>query len=410
MFEYSYDHQWTFHRQFHVSPFNDRSGSYKVSITSPSHAPSSTILGDSQAKDHYPPCPIVRIHLHTEDPNAPNKIGPLKLIASLHPVSSTPFTSGNWFKSLAHQPFVLLMSLPRILYQAWILHYGRRLDVYARPDPLPVPQRNSQKPAVEHGENGGGVGWNPETIFESFARLRVESFLQSRATMSGAAIKLIPMVPYMKPKEFLPSCEPREVVHWDLIISYQSSRFFISWLLAPSVNHLLLLRKNVEGPFQVSSEETFKMLLSPHTISFGHAGFYRVCPSDTSPDLKVRTSYAQRLRMTFLPSSLLTDPHFPIPPHNPTDNPTSKFDLPMLLILTLLFILQFLEKWISHLFKARFVPGQEPWLRWESAYARLDKPEDEILDDSDEVYLSSTYKLGSHRHDDDTQGSLEIAR
>ncbi|KAG6868773.1 hypothetical protein C0993_010700 [Termitomyces sp. T159_Od127] len=34
-----YDHQWTLPREFHVSPFNDRSGFYTISVKSPSHPP-----------------------------------------------------------------------------------------------------------------------------------------------------------------------------------------------------------------------------------------------------------------------------------------------------------------------------------------------------------------------------------
>ncbi|THU76154.1 hypothetical protein K435DRAFT_186558 [Dendrothele bispora CBS 962.96] len=141
-----YDHRWTFPRAFHVSPFNDRQGFYTVSIKRPSHPPSLSIPASSS-----PPLPTISIHLHVPS-SSPTSTqiqtqtsslspttstpGPLKLTALLRPVSSVPLTAPNLLWTLSRYPVGLLLSLPRILYQAWVLHYRKKLDVYIRPEPF----------------------------------------------------------------------------------------------------------------------------------------------------------------------------------------------------------------------------------------------------------------------------------
>ncbi|KAJ2934769.1 hypothetical protein H1R20_g2323, partial [Candolleomyces eurysporus] len=144
-----YDHQWTFPRQFHVSPFNDRSGYYTVSVKRPSHPPTPTLCSESAE----PPKPTVRVQLYTDrapssspnplspnppspDPEHPNSYfptpnadfrGELKLTAILRPTESIPLNGSvlPLLKSLMKMPFDLLLTTARIDYQAFILHYGK---------------------------------------------------------------------------------------------------------------------------------------------------------------------------------------------------------------------------------------------------------------------------------------------
>lgn len=139
-----YEHQWTFARDFHVSPFNDRLGHYRVSVSAPP-APS------SPSHQSSPPRPKIRIHLHAPPAHSPpspapesdqtegqHPIGPLKLRAILYARHAVPLTSATLLGAVARYPFALFLSFVRILYHAWILHYGKRLDVFPRPDPKPV--------------------------------------------------------------------------------------------------------------------------------------------------------------------------------------------------------------------------------------------------------------------------------
>ncbi|KDN36933.1 hypothetical protein RSAG8_10467, partial [Rhizoctonia solani AG-8 WAC10335] len=80
-----YDHQWTFARQFHVSPFNDRSGHYVCSVIVPSHPPPSMVVHSSGPVTA--PRPVIRLHLLTAPPSPQ-----IKLIALLRPTISKPLT------------------------------------------------------------------------------------------------------------------------------------------------------------------------------------------------------------------------------------------------------------------------------------------------------------------------------
>ncbi|KAF8654778.1 hypothetical protein AX16_003433 [Volvariella volvacea WC 439] len=175
----SYDHQWTFPRDFHVSPFNDRTGFYRVSIRAPTHPPS---YSENQRRSPVisPPKPSIRVHLHTEadedsDETPSPQIGHLKLIALLRGVSSMSFTTSSLLLALVRTPFVLLLSMVRILYQAWILHYIKRMDVFIRPELKPV-----YRPSPEDGQrrsSSGAVKWLPAVSVTSYLVLYVLLFL-----------------------------------------------------------------------------------------------------------------------------------------------------------------------------------------------------------------------------------------
>lgn len=111
-----FDKQWTFARSFHVSPFNDRSGSYRVSLCDP-------------LKDRRAPSVHIRIVLLASD-------GGKKLFASLDTTDTEPLTRASLARALARWPLALLLTMPRILKQAALLHYKHRLAVFPRPDPF----------------------------------------------------------------------------------------------------------------------------------------------------------------------------------------------------------------------------------------------------------------------------------
>ena len=99
-------------RRFHVSPFNDRLGAYHFKFTSPESG--------------------IFIQLTLVTPEAKPK-----LVATLKSQSAAPVTD---------IPAVLLLYLkcgcwifltfPRILFEAWKLHYWKGLPVYMRPEPF----------------------------------------------------------------------------------------------------------------------------------------------------------------------------------------------------------------------------------------------------------------------------------
>ncbi|RDB23789.1 hypothetical protein Hypma_009308 [Hypsizygus marmoreus] len=351
-----YDHQWTFRREFHVSPFNDRSGFYTVTVRAPTHPPTQAVLDSAESFGINPPRPSVRVHLHTPSHSNPSQPGLLKLTALLRPVSSKPLTASSLMLALSHMPFALLLSLPRILAQAWTLHYKKRLDVFLRPEPLPPTSTlnwgaGSDAAAADDVRPGGGVKWQDEGLLERYARGRVESFLRRRVEELDVVISLTPANPAFPTRIFKPSSRPDCSACPHLVISYLSPRLFIFLFVSPSASHALLLGSETEKILFVSSKELFISVFSPP-------------PSSSS---KMIISSLQRLRATRIPSTLPLS----IPLRHPLDNESTKSKISSFLVLRTIFFLEWLEEWVFHAAHARIVPGKEPWKQWERANALL---------------------------------------
>ncbi|KAH9984716.1 hypothetical protein BJV77DRAFT_1089086 [Russula vinacea] len=180
----NFDHQWSFPRAFHVSPFNDRLGTYTVSVRAP------LFHGDSGIT-----LPLIRIHLHSP-------AGPLKFSASLRARHAAPFKANAVLTALVAHPFILFLTLPRILYQAAVLHYRRRLNVYKRPEPKPVRWTTATPSSTPALIKGGGIGWQHPTLLERAARRTVSTFLARRADALGVRITLQPGDPSAQTQRF----------------------------------------------------------------------------------------------------------------------------------------------------------------------------------------------------------------
>ncbi|EIN05928.1 hypothetical protein PUNSTDRAFT_74287 [Punctularia strigosozonata HHB-11173 SS5] len=360
-----FDHQWTFPRRFHVSPFNDRSGFYTVSLNAPSHPPSP----NGQIDVVKPPLPVVRVDFRlpsdTVDGSAPHdneKAGALKLTATIRPTSAIPLTVSSLLSAILGAPLGLLLSMPRILYQAWILHYRKGLDVYARPEPYPVQPLLLEGDCMKSPASsllGGGVGWQPEGPLEAYTRRRIEGFLRRRARDTNTVVSLISANPAVPPLTF--GAENESSSH--LLIHYMSPRFFSTLFLMPSAAHALLTASD-----QAQSKIDRIFWTSDRAL------FLRVFHNPSSPS----RTLAQRFRLRPVPPVVLTSPGLPIPPRHPLDPDArvhalikSARTFSDLTVLALLMFAELLEKWIFTLVKARFVPGEEPWGRWSRAEAGL---------------------------------------
>ncbi|KAI0830221.1 hypothetical protein BC628DRAFT_988740 [Trametes gibbosa] len=355
----SYDHTWTIARDFHVSPFNDRAGFYTVSIVAPP-PPSSPLLATK------PPRVKVRIHLRTPTtlPSDTETAAPavvpdkLKLTATFFTRRAIPLTSPNLLRALAQYPFALLLSLARILYHAWILHYIKRLDVFPRPDPKPATSgwfslhtRDSPCTGPAPARTYGGIGWQPEGALEAYSRRRVERLLARRGAELGTHIELVPGDPSIPRQLFGPPCDVQKRSgrgEAALAIHYAAPRFFSTLLLAPSPEHALLTAR-AEDLFRTNSDSLFCSVFSGNSLN---AGFEK------------KASFTQRARTALLPQHFLAAEPSGVLATNPLDD-----DAPFLnvLVICALHLLDRLEKAVFALFRARFVPGMEPWMRWERA-------------------------------------------
>ncbi|ORZ38014.1 hypothetical protein BCR44DRAFT_37054, partial [Catenaria anguillulae PL171] len=120
----AYSHAFTVGRAFHVSPFNTRAGVYHVLTLSPDAARRLDIKLTMEIPD--PPS--------ITDPLAPSmqKV----LTADLRARQLVPLTLGplTLLRTLfGDYPTTILLTLPRVLYQAYGLAFTQKLWVYARP-------------------------------------------------------------------------------------------------------------------------------------------------------------------------------------------------------------------------------------------------------------------------------------
>ncbi|BCR04946.1 hypothetical protein DESUT3_20150 [Desulfuromonas versatilis] len=95
-------------KQFHVSPFFPREGTYRFELTEPGER-----LDNS-------------IHYHRQKQ--------LSLVARIQG-RARPLTSGNLLRTIVSHPFSAALTMPRILCQAARLYWQRRLPVYTKPVP-----------------------------------------------------------------------------------------------------------------------------------------------------------------------------------------------------------------------------------------------------------------------------------
>ncbi|KAG1732684.1 uncharacterized protein EDB91DRAFT_668529 [Suillus paluster] len=337
-----YDHQWTVPRNFFVSPFNDRTGFYTVAVRAPSLPLSDNLR------------PAVSIYLYTSDPDITDAtvihkqktlgVGPLKLTALLCTTTSSPLTTHNLILCLAANFVALFSTLPRILYQAFILHYRKRLNVFAKPVPYP-----SIRPSSGVHQSGGTI-WQKESFIEKYFRKRFYSFLQRRCQEVEIVVNLLSGNPSIPLITFSPGLEASNLR--TLTISYTSPQFFIQTFLAPSANFMLALG-TAEGLFTLSDEELFLEIYSP--------------PSQPNYPLSRLT---QHMRTTVLPR----DSRVNIPQPHPLTAPSSLAGLSDLLAISTVMMLDYLEMLVFSAARVRFVKGDEPWLRarWDRALLQMD--------------------------------------
>lgn len=375
-----YTHSWTFPRQFHVSPFNDRSGFYTCSLVPP--PPPHSSLKNS-------PClPKILIQLRTPGDE-------LKLTASLRCTLCVPLNTRNVLSTLVRYPLTLLLSFPRIAWQAFHLHYSRNLDVYARPEPRAVcPELentfseadragDSRKTARNHVQRengqlgtGGGTGWQPEGPLEVFARRRIERLLDRRCREIGIRVSIVSTNPAYPMKEFSgtsldgvgenPGPKMRE-----LTIFTRSPRAFLLILASPSPKYALLLARDAEGLIVVSDENLFLEVFSIERRE-----------TQSSSSVMVER-LLRRLRQLPIPHDLLRDPELTIPKIHPLDvdvsfiysrSPPEQSSLIVsalrtLAVISAFIVLTYLERVLFVVSRARFVKGTELWGLWDRAEA-----------------------------------------
>lgn len=382
-----YQHQWDIPRAFHVSPFNDRSGTYQVCLTDPFSC------------DSNQPNLKIKITLFTNT-------GEKKLFASLAG-SSRPLTTANLISALITYPFTLLLTSVRILYQSHFLHYGKpRLDVYPRPEAYSNLTPEGPNP-IEKGGKVGGVGWQRPDWLSKLARRRVIEYLKARvnelAIESDRSVEyhrkydhqsahdldddednyevpvvLTPISITLRPIDLLeaeitisPSSSTLAPEH--LLINYSSPRFFVDLLTYPTPSLALLVGGQTEGRWKVSSDELFSRFCSS---SFGpqlpFSGQRKPASNFSRSILSLRLSHL-RWSLSFVPASLiqrgrtswLKPPHYlpiDLKGYQPEGIGNGAQDL---LVIGYAYFEDLMGFWIaSKVLRVRYGIGLEPWMDW----------------------------------------------
>jgi hypothetical protein len=347
------------------------------------------------------PHPVVRFHLLVPAASNPNTVAvgmrettepsmslrrssiPMKKkFSALHRTTfASPLSSCSLCLSLLWTPFALFLTFPRIAYEAFRLHYLRRLDVYQRPEPVAASSSTelSLPDAWNRAERsdlskGGTIGWRPPTWAEEWARCRFIAYVTNRALLADRGRKIrielistrgceaVDCIPLHSPsvaQDRKPSDEskPASPDGHILRITYRAPRFFTLLVLSSSPQHALLAGSLGDYLFSTSDDALFCELLSPPlsmTQSWSGSVF-RKCATWIRDKWSFQGSLADRGRED---SSVL----------NALDYPgTIKAYSVLIPVLFTLYLTDWFERRIFTLVNARFVPGDEPWNMWQRA-------------------------------------------
>lgn len=123
----SYNTSHTLPRAFHVSPFNDRTGAYAIYTRDLLAVPAAPYLD-------------VRIVIHNNpDPKLPADFpatgSPSKKFMAKVEGAAVPLTARSVAISLTRYVVDVFATVPRIMFEAAVLHYKKGLKVYPRPEP-----------------------------------------------------------------------------------------------------------------------------------------------------------------------------------------------------------------------------------------------------------------------------------
>lgn len=301
-----YQHRWTFARSFHVSPFNSRDGYYTLSLNAP-FTTSATLI---------PTCD------HIESSNHPSLSSPLSAklsislllltpektpklharLASTPSVSPLPFTSHQiLYQTLCVFPIALIMTTPRIMWNAGVLAWGKKLRMYARPEPVsmvrPDPgEVEAKAPLSDWGlvqtspvACPGGIHSRPISSAELFSRELVLKFIKHRLDALKSSTSKSPTSPLCLvqrveiisshssiPPTVLSNSRDGSVntdalkalshsaTSTTLILTLYSPLAFTLLLLSPNASHALqtLARPFPHTVFHASNETLFRQLFS----------------------------------------------------------------------------------------------------------------------------------------------------
>ncbi len=336
-----YDLAWTFPRSFHVSPFNSRNGYYRLDIVDPFVVPNTT--------------PNVKVFLRVLTPTREAKLQ--ALLASSSSQHSIPLAPGNTLaiiRTILRYPVALLLTTLRILYQAYLLHYDKKLLVYPRPEPRVKGDERDWNPSeVNEGGLGVGVGWQAHSWGERKSRIIIEEWAKKRAQDTGIDC----MIVFRDRRPDFSTTSPATSVAGNgkdrLLITTADPKIFTHLLSAPTAQHFFLLAPELLTT--ISSKELFTEYFAPSRSPSGRF------------DTMIEAVRSRHLRWYWTRSCIPPTPDLVSYDSRPI---FSNLGLTGLCIVFMSYFADILEVSILEALEAKFVEGREPWKLWERAVAR----------------------------------------
>jgi hypothetical protein len=270
------------------------------------------------------------------------------------------------------------------MYQAYRLHYEKRLAVYPRPEPSSEAAKDAWNAPQDDVEGLGlPIAWQSPGWSESTARRIVETFCRSRVAETGIGLYI----------EFL---DQRE----DLVLSTQKSssdrqvcsiktadpKFFSHLLIAPSPRHFAILAPELLTTIEHPDSLIHLMETTTDT------------GSDSSALEHMAMEIRQRFFLFFMAHSILpaTPDLYPFDNKHFITASSVADQLRILVIVYLAYLADVAEELIMSLLGATFVEGREPWKLWERALKRQWVSQTDRLE-SDDWTVVEKDDLGSIR-------------
>ena len=254
----------------------------------------------------------------------------------------------------------LLISTPRILYQAYRLHYEKRLAVFPRPEPRSEGLEGTWNPPQQDVDDSGqAVGWQSMSFTERLARQLVATWAQERVVGIGSGLE----VRYRRPGSLHPDLElpptDTESKQHPLTITTSSPKLFTHLLCSPSPEHFLTIAPEILT--SVSDANSFRYFFAPSTK-----------PISSHIDRWITWVQWRYFDWMISQSCIAPPPHLFLgrEPRPMVSDITISQKFWMLMIVYLAFLGSWLEELVIRHLKARWVPGGAPERIWERALRR----------------------------------------
>ena len=369
-----YHHSWIFPRSFHVSPFNSRNGYYRLDIIDPFASSDSDVV------------PEIKVFLRLLTPSKECKLQALLASSPSRPsIDLDPGRSFEILRTILRFPLSLLLTTPRIMYQAYRLHYEKQLAVYPRPEPSSEAAKEAWNAPQDDVEGLGlPIAWQTPGWSEKTARRIVERYCHSRVEATGIGLH----IDFLDQREIITLSSARSSKEQVCTIKTADPKFFSNLLTAPSPGHFVIL--SPELLTSIDNPELFVELLTSS----------KAFASEQSAIDRWTTITRQRFFLFFMAHSYLpaTPDLWPIDNHHfiEVDSFSDRFRI--LAIVYLAYLADIAEERIMGMLGASFVEGREPWKLWERALRRQWRNQGSVLGSDDWTVI-----------DKDDLGSIRIA-